>query len=287
MAAQTRRIGVLTDFGKDEAPYLLRSAIRRTNRDALIEDITHAIPKFNILCGAWRLRRVVSDHTQEQGSIYVAVVDPGVGGRRKNIIVETKTGKLLVGPDNGLLSLAFLEEGVERAIEIRNNEFTFVRQAASKTFAGRDVFAPVAGFLANGIRIQDFGPELKEDELTKIKLSCEFADNKRSGCLVDIDDFGTLRTNMPNHLAHEQLERPVQLKFSDSVSQNVFYETRVRLVLAFSELPIGELGILLSSTGCLDIAVNQGSAVEKLGIGFDRVGLDTGLVPITSVGLSF
>lgn len=283
MAEQTRRIAVMTDFGKDEARYLLRSAIRKANQSALIEDITHTIPKFNILCGAWRLRRVVTDHTQEKGTIYVAVVDPGVGGKRKNIIVETRTGKFLVGPDNGLLSLAYLEEGVKRAVEIKNEDFTFIPYARSRTFAGKDVFAPAAGFLANGIRIEQFGPELNIEELTKIELSSKSTERHRTGYLVDIDDFGTLRTNMPNGIGKDRLGQFVDLKLRGAVS----YSAHLRIAETFGNLNEGEVGILISSTSCLDIAVNKGSASKELGIDFESIGLGKNLEPITRVELSF
>lgn len=191
-------IALLTDFGNDEASYLVRSAIRHVHPKARIEDITHHLPPFNVLRGAWRLARVVSTATEAGNTIYVAVVDPGVGTDRKRLIVRTKTGKYLVGPDNGLLSLAFQNEGIDLVVSIDNKDLTLLHLARSSTFDGKDVFGPVAAHLAKGVDIRDFGELLDVSRIQSISLEARKYSGIISGYLVDIDSFGNIRTTIPN-----------------------------------------------------------------------------------------
>ncbi|MDO8554617.1 MAG: SAM-dependent chlorinase/fluorinase [Candidatus Micrarchaeota archaeon] len=289
-------ISLLTDFGRDEAVHLIKSAARYVNPRARIRDITHEVPAFNVLSGAWRLSRVVTDKTQREGTIYVAVVDPGVGGERECLIVRTKTGKYLVGPNNGLLSLAFQKEGIDVAVSIENTELTLLKLADSVTFHGKDIFAPAAAHLAAGVPIDEFGPRVNEvvqvDQkvvLQTIHLEAEKENypeaTHRTGWLVDIDNFGVLRTNLPNHLGAEYVGKTAELTIhSHDTHPLSFFRAQVTLTDNFESVARGELIAVLSSTGCLDIAANLASASEITKIGFDSVGLD-GHRPITQVHL--
>lgn len=276
-------IALLSDFGRDEAPYLIRSAIRHVNSEARIDDITHAVPPFNVLSGAWRLSRAVTVPTEREGTIYVAVVDPGVGGERRCIIVRTKKGKYLVGPDNGLLSLAFQAEGVDTAVAITNSELTLRALANSVTFDGKDVFGPAAAHLAAGVGINEFGDSVSETELRKIILEAKADGTSRTGSLVDIDEFGTLRTDMPNHFAESDQGKSGNVDF---VNGGHRLRKHIRVLGTFEGADEREFIAVLSSTGCLDIAANLGNASELLGVGFESIGLTADLRPLTSVHLS-
>ena len=290
-------ISLLTDFGRDESAYLIKSAIDYVNPNARVTDITHSVPPFNILSGAWRLSRVVTAKTEREGTIYVAVVDPGVGGGRECIIVRTKTGKYLVGPDNGLLSLAFQAEGIDTAVSIDNSELTLLSLADSVTFHGKDVFGPAAAHLAAGVHISEFGERLEESTLKEIALDSRSDATSRTGALVDIDDFGTLRTNLPNHLHESILGKQVDLFILNRDpsllgarfrwGDNIISQGKVFVRDTFEGSAKDETIAVLSSTGCLDIAVNLGSAAKKLGSTHDHIILDESLRPATWVHLDF
>ena len=280
---QAPLISLLTDFGRDEAVFLIKSAIRFVNPAARIEDITHAVPAFNVLSGAWRFARAVTAPTEREGSIYIGVIDPGVGGERECLIVRTKTGKYLVGPNNGLLSLAFQAEGVELAVAITNTELTLRDLAQSVTFDGKDVFGPVAAHLAAGVEIGEFGEVLSLQQLRKIALESRSEGNTREGFLVDIDDFGTLRTNMPNHFADNERGNGGQV---DLIRGGHRLRRAIRVLGTFEGAETGELISVLSSTGCIDLAMNLVNASRELGVGFESVGLREDLTPTTRVSLT-
>ncbi len=279
------QISLLTDFGKDEAVYLVKSAIRYVNPRAKIEDITHTVPPCNVLVAAWRFARVISTSTEKEGTVYVAVVDPGVGTDRKAIIVRTRSGKYLVGPNNGVLSLAFEREGIQTAVAIENNALTLRCLAHSCTFDGKDVFAPAAAHVARGVPIEDFGPNVSSSSLVRINLPREQTPISRSGCIVDIDDFGTIRTNLPNHVPPSAIGEAARLQVSLAGNRRIGRTIMVRP--NFGSAQEGEFFALLASTGCIDLPVNLGRADQKIGISFADVGLGSDLKPTANVSIDF
>lgn len=265
------QISLLTDFGNDESVYAVKSAVRYVNNNVRMEDICHSVPIGNILVGAWRLKRSVTLKTEPEGTIYIAVVDPGVGTERRGIIIQTKTGKFLVGPDNGLLSLAGKEEGIERIVEIQNISLTLMKFASSMTFHGKDIFAPVAGHLSKGVKIDEFGPEIEANCINQIIIiKKESTDTLRSGPIVDIDAFGTIRTDIPNHVPERFIGKNLGFAIS---STKMRLEAEARLVRTFGECFFGEQAFVLSSTGSIDLAVNMGSAAERFGFNYGDIGL--------------
>ncbi len=288
--SETPKIALLTDFGTgDEAVYAIKSSARRVvgnKRPVVIDDICHNVPFGNILVGAWRLQRAVTLDTELPGTVYVGVVDPGVGTSRKSIIVQTKSGKYLVGPDNGVLSLAFDAEGITRAVSIENKDLTLLKFAQSSTFHGKDVFAPVAAHLTRGVRIEKFGSEISEADLVRIKLSCAATGNTRCGHVVDVDPFGNVRTTMPNHVPLHALGKHAKYRITNG--GNNVDEGQARIVRTFGDArPGDELLFVLSSTGCLDLAVNCGNAAKRLGIELDRISLDAKREPTHDVLVEF
>lgn len=278
------RLSLLTDFGSgDEAVYSVKSAALAVCPRANVSDICHNVPPWNILIGAHRLKRAATLPTERKGTVYVAVVDPGVGTSRKDIIVETCTGKYLVGPDNGVLSLAFAAEGIRRAVEIERKEFTLLHLAQSRTFHGRDVLAPAAAHLLRGVPIGEFGKELDRNELARITISSGATDRGRSGDIVDIDGFGSIRTNVPNHVPDWLVGRNVGffIRGTQSVAGNA------KVVRTFAEAGAGQPVLVQSSTGCLDLAVSRGSASGTFGIRENDIGLDAALRPGLRIEVDF
>ncbi|MFN7991928.1 MAG: SAM-dependent chlorinase/fluorinase [Candidatus Micrarchaeia archaeon] len=277
------QLSLLTDFGSgDEAVYAVKSAAKMICPSIGIEDICHDVPLGNILLGAWRLQRAVDLPTESPGTVYAAVVDPGVGSARRNIIAETEDGRFLVGPDNGVLSLAFSSMGLKRVVEIENQSLTLLHLARSRTFHGKDVFAPAAAHLLRGVPAGEFGRELCQSDLARISISSRSSDLSREGHLVDVDGFGSVRTNVPNHIPERLLGKVVGFEITGPEGR---IRSEARLVRTFSEARRGEPVFVLSSTGCLDLAVNLGSASEKFNIPPESIVLGPDLVPLKRIVL--
>jgi len=183
-------IGLLTDFGiKDYYVSAMKAVILRICPEAKIIDISHEIDKYNVLQGAFLLKQAAKHFPDK--SVIVGVVDPGVGGERKMIAIEGKR-HFFVGPDNGLLTLAAFDEGIKRTVEIKNQKYFLQR---SGTFDGRDVFAPIAAHILNGVTLDEIGPEVKD--ITNLSIPKPvFKGNKVKLTILHIDSFGNIVTNV-------------------------------------------------------------------------------------------
>ncbi len=183
-------IVLLTDFGlNDNFVGVMKGVIYGINPEVRIVDLCHQIESHNIQEAAFLLRGSYSYFPE--GTVFLIVVDPGVGTERKSIIVET--GKyLFVAPDNGVLSF-LVERDIKRIIQITNKKY-FVKPV-SHTFHGRDIFAPVAAHLSKGEKIENFGSQISD--IKKIKLPEPQAEkNRLSGEVIYVDHFGNLITNI-------------------------------------------------------------------------------------------
>lgn len=248
-----RWISLLTDFGIED-PFVgeMKAVIYSICPDAEVVDLTHGVERHNIRTGAFLLASATPYFPQ--GSVHVAVVDPGVGSERRAIAVRTNRS-IFVGPDNGLLIPAARREGILRAYELTNR--SLMRGTVSSTFHGRDVFAPVAAHLACGTSLGEVGGEVKdyvqlsftEPELDKQGAKCE---------IIHIDKFGNIVTN----ISQKHLD-----KLSDRPSLVVRFRGRRyvgRIVKTYSELSGKEFGLLMGSHGFLEIACRETSAARKL-----------------------
>jgi Uncharacterized conserved protein len=250
-------IAIITDFGS-ESIYVsqLINRIKSINPIEEIIVITNNIKKHNILEGAFILREAC--RYLINGTIVVAVVDPGVGSERKPLIVETNK-HILVGPDNGVLYLASIEEGIKTIYEI-DIEKLFI-QSVSNTFHGRDVFAPIAALLSLGYKPSYFSKSLSS--MNKIQLpSVKIFDDKIVGEVIFIDQFGNIVTNISSNLLKElkiTYNTIIKVKIKDS-------EVKLPFVKTYSEVKLGDPLILIDSFDLLEIAINQGNAKEKFNI---------------------
>jgi hypothetical protein len=182
-------------------------------------------------------------------TIYIGVVDPGVGTQRRGILIEAE-GAYFIGPDNGLLVPAARKLGIRRVIELTNRSYWL--KPISSTFHGRDIFAPVAGWLARGVEPTRLGKITKEWvnlELSQPKIE---ADNIL-GEVLHLDNFGNLITNIPPEMLGIKEEIKVSIR-------DISFETKIRK--SYGEVKKGELVALVGSSGFLEIAKNQGSAAE-------------------------
>src|SRR5437588_12544751 len=196
-------ITLLTDFGtQDYFVGAMKGVIRSINPDARIVDITHEIPPQGIHAAAFNLLACYKDLSE--GTIHVAVVDPGVGSSRRPILIEC-AGQSFVGPDNGIFSWVCAREGNYRAIHLTNENF--FRHPISTTFHGRDIFAPVAATLSNGVTPEEFGPTIENlihlDPLRPKILS----DGVIEASIIYIDRFGNCITNLTREILGDDLSR--------------------------------------------------------------------------------
>jgi S-adenosyl-L-methionine hydrolase (adenosine-forming) len=246
-------ITLTTDFGTgDWFVGTMKGVIAGIAPKALVIGLTHDLPPGDIRGGAFAL--AASHRFFPKGTIHVAVVDPGVGSRRKAIAVQTANG-VFVGPDNGVLSWALAKEKV-RAIHALENE-AYCLQPVCRTFHGRDVFAPVAAHLSRGVPIQKFGPALRDF----VRLDWSQPRVRRGeieGEVVYIDRFGNAITNLERGL----------LESSERVSCEIYARRRrvCPLKAFYQAVPSKTPVALVGSSGFLEISMNGGSAAEALGV---------------------
>lgn len=245
-------ITLTTDFGLKD-PYVaeMKAVILGICPDAVMVDVSHEIEKFNVRMGAYVLASAASYFPKS--TIHVVVIDPNVGTQRRALLVQTKDG-FFVGPDNGVLMLAAEKQKIIEVHEITNSKFML--PYVSNTFHGRDVFAPVAAHLANGVSPADFGPEIKD--VTKPNFAkVTFSKDTLMGEVLHVDDFGNIITNVNE----QELKR---LHLQDSVNVEVANcKLKIKFARTYAETKLGETLILVGSQGYVEIAINQGNAAEK------------------------
>ncbi len=245
-------ITLTTDFGSKD-PYVaeIKGVIYTIDPNAKIVDITHGVEKFNVRMGAFVLASAAPYFPV--GTVHMAVVDPGVGTKRRAILVQTKSS-CFVGPDNGVLLLAAKKQGIQHIYELANPKFKMPQ--VSGTFHGRDIFAPAAAHLEMGVQPAEFGQEIAE------AVTPSFGEVKhQNGCVVGevlhIDGFGNVITNIgPDEL-------PPLLSLKIELASN---HLEVPIGKAYGEAELQQPIALIGSHGFLEIALNQGSAEEKYGM---------------------
>ncbi len=251
----SRVIVFITDYGlQDEFVGVCHGVIARIAPDARVIDLTHAIPRQDVFRGAVVLSRATG--FMPPGAVYCAVIDPGVGSERRSIAVRASTGDLLVGPDNGVLSLAWEAlGGVEAAHEVTAPEVQL--QPVSRTFHGRDVFAPAAAHLATGTPLDAMGQALDVASLRSLELPGPMVARGAIGARVmGVDGFGNVQLNVTGQ----------QLEASRIGRRLVLRGHPVPVVGIFADLPEHGLGAIVDSQGYLALVVNRGSAAEALGL---------------------
>lgn len=245
-----RIIAILTDFGtSDNYNGVMEGVIRKINKNAKIVYISPEAKNFNIYAGAYLL--YTSYKYFSKNTIFLVVIDPGVGTLRKPIIIKTKN-YFFVGPDNGVLYPAAKQDGIERIIEIKNEKL-YLTKKISNTFHGRDVFAPAAAFLSVGVDLSVFGPSLSEDEINKIEYKTYREGNKICSEIIYIDHFGNIATAIIEFNNHAKI----------SIDNKTFYARRVN---TFGESRNKELIIYNNGYGFIEIGINKDDAAAKLNV---------------------
>src|SRR3989338_950652 len=190
-------ITLTSDFAvQSQGVGIMESVALEINPEAKIIHLMHGLPDFNLFYAA----RTMETLNHVPIGFHVCVVDPGVGTRRKSIIIETGRGDFLIGPDNGVLIPAtrFLG-GIKKAVEITNKKY--MRKPVSPVFHGRDIFTPAAAYLSKGIKIEEFGKILNPGNLVKAPYEeAEIKENEINALVISINKFGSIPLNVIHSL---------------------------------------------------------------------------------------
>jgi S-adenosyl-L-methionine hydrolase (adenosine-forming) len=250
----------MSDFGTvDDAVAICKGVMLGIAPGVQIIDLSHQVTPYSIAEGARLLARTAPYY--QSGTVFVSVIDPGVGTARRSIVVKTKRGQYFVLPDNGLITPTVERDGLEAAREITNPRWLLERSSSS-TFHGRDVYSPVAAHLARGDDWTGVGPSI--DALTRIEMpQAVIAATGISGTVVALDGpYGNLVTNISAEAFRQLGYRP-----GDSVRVKLDrVELTVPLVSTFADVPTGEPLLFVDSRGLLSLAINQGNFARAHGV---------------------
>ena len=250
-------ITFLSDFGlKDDFVGTCHGVMKRIAPDAQIIDITHGIPATSVLQGALVFANTVGFMPV---GVHLAIVDPGVGGPRRPLALRDTEGRIYVGPDNGLLLPAASRMGIDAACELANPDYAL--DSISRTFHGRDLFAPAAAHLATGVPLEELGPPLDPEALIRLDLpEPVIADDAITATLLYVDSFGNIALNLDR---------------DDVDALGIVSGTRVELDLAgeryyavmartFADARAGDVILYEDSYKNMSLAISRGSAARML-----------------------
>lgn len=251
-----------TDFGlADGAVSAMYGVAHGVDSELRIFDLTHDIPQYNIWEASYRLIQTVTYWAE--GTVFVSVVDPGVGTDRKSIVAKTVKGQYIVTPDNGTLTHIKRMCGIVEAREIDENINRLPNSGASYTFHGRDVYAYTGARLAAGvIDFEGVGPKINVDEIVELPTVEATKDGDQVTGTIDVLDvrFGSLWTNIGRELFMNS-----GINYGDRVEVSIKNDTRevyrniMVFATSFAEVHVGETLVYVNSLDCLAVAINQGS----------------------------
>ena len=257
---------LMTDFGTgDGAVSAMRGVAFGVDPTLQVSDLTHQIPDYDIWLGAYRLYQTAN--YWPVGSVFVSVIDPGVGTSRKSVVLKTKAGRYFVGPDNGLFTLIAERDGVAGLREIDESVNRRPGSGESYTFHGRDVYAYVGARLASGaISYEQVGPELPLDSVVKIPYQKAARDGKVVRGIIPVLDvkYGNVWTNVPKALFTELNIAPGEL-----VQVRILHKGKqIDKVVApfentFGGVAVGKPLVYLNSLLDVAVAINQGNYAAK------------------------
>jgi hypothetical protein len=258
-------ISFLTDYGTtDEFVGVVKAVVRDLAPHVGVVDLTHHIAPFDVRAGALALARCIS---YVPSGVVLAIVDPGVATSRRAVAIEVADGEgVLVGPDNGLLAPAVaMAGGAERAVELANPDFHLAAPGA--TFAGRDIFAPAAAHLCNGVDLADLGPAIDPSLLLPGTIPLPRDEGDELICeVLWVDHFGNAQLNVGPDDLPPAWGTQIQVRLASQLDPTgVTRRSAVRAV-SFAELGAGAVGLVLDSYGMLAVAMDQRSAADELGV---------------------
>lgn len=252
----------MTDFGVvDDSVAICRGVMYGIMPDVRIVDLTHQVTPFSIFDGARFLYGATPYYPA--GTVFVVVVDPGVGSTRKAIVAHSKRGQYFVLPDNGVLTFVEQRDGIDEVREITNPDW-MIGSKLSSTFHGRDIFSPVGAHLARGDDWKTVGPEMPIKDLVRLDVRIAKLDDHGLNATIIATDgpFGNLVTNVDGNdflkLGYQH-GQDVPVKIGDK-------ELTIKFVRTFSDVPLNQPLLYIDSRGHLGLAVNQNSFAATYGI---------------------
>jgi S-adenosyl-L-methionine hydrolase (adenosine-forming) len=259
-----RFITFLTDFGlQDDFVGTCHGVMKRIAPEAQIIDITHGIPPQGVLQGALTLANTLPFFPV---GVHLAVVDPGVGGSRRALALRDNEGRIHVGPDNGLLIPAAERfGGIAEAHELANPQYAL--ESVSRTFHGRDLFAPAAAHLALGVELSELGPPIAHDALARLDLpEPELGTARIRATVLAIDRFGNVQLNLDRSHA-EAVGMVPGTRVELQIGPERYYAVAAR---TFADARRGDLILYEDAYRNLSIAINGGNAAQMLGVAAGR-----------------
>jgi S-adenosylmethionine hydrolase len=228
----------------------MKGVILTINPNACLIDVTHEVGKFDVRAAAFALASAAPFFPE--GTVHLAVVDPGVGTQRRAIVIRAKKG-FFVGPDNGVLVLAAQTQGIQHVYQLTNPKFMLPK--VSSTFHGRDIFAPAAAYLSKGVLPENFGPEIKDPVMPEFSV-VNREDGSLVGEILHIDDFGNIITNINGKEIGENSAKTLKVEMPHATVKMPFG-------VAYGQAKPQEPIALVGSHGFVEIGLNLGNAAEK------------------------
>lgn len=246
-------ITLTTDFGlQDYYVSAMKAVILGIAPDVRFVDVSHEIPSQDIMAGSWVIKN--SAMLFPSNTVHVVVVDPGVGTDR-NAIALRIDDQYFIGPDNGIFSI-LTEQKDYRAVRLTNRKYW--GKDTSNTFHGRDIFAPVAAHLSNGVTLEELGKPISK--LVTYRWAEPISDKDGlQGWVIHIDKFGNLITNLSASMIENVIgSRSVKIYVGNTILDEI--------VTTFGSVPEGEPAAFIGSSGMLEVGINKGDAREMLGV---------------------
>ncbi|HUP33045.1 MAG TPA: SAM-dependent chlorinase/fluorinase [Gaiellaceae bacterium] len=247
----------LSDFGlQDDFVGTCHGVIKRIAPETQIIDITHGIPPQHVLQGALVLANTVP---YMPVGVHLAVIDPGVGSSRRALALRDREGRFYVGPDNGLLIPAADRTGIEVAHELASPEYAL--ESISRTFHGRDLFAPAAAHLSQGVEIGELGPPVDPDALVRLDLpEPDLGLERISATVLYVDAFGNIALNVTReHVSELGIVPGTQVELE--LGGERFYAVAAR---TFADARPGDVMLYEDSYRNMSVAISGGNAGEML-----------------------
>ena len=249
-------ITLTSDFGvQSQGVGIMEAVALEINPKAHLIHLMHGLPDFNLFYAA----RTMETVNYLPVGCHVCVVDPGVGTKRKPIIIETGRGDFLIGPDNGVLipTTRFLR-GIKKAVEITNEKY--MRKPVSPVFHGRDIFTPAAAYLSRGVKTEEFGKKINPKDLAKAPYEeAKIGDNQIEARIISTNKFGSLHLN----IMHSEWDK-FKVKFGNLIKLNFKnISLNIPYAITFGDVEKGKPLIFKDDYGRMEVALNQDSFVKK------------------------
>lgn len=262
--SSNRIIALITDFGIRGSHYVasMKGVISNIAQNSKIIDVSHTITPFSIIEAAYIIRTTYQ--LFPKNSIFVFVIDPGVGSERNIVILRTKDNYYFVGPDNGILPNALKSE-ISECFKVQNDDFFY--HPVSNTFHGRDIMAPCGAHIANDVPLEKFGPSFDPENLMRFKIPLDFNKKEKSirFTIQYTDSFGNITSNIPldenNYIDNFSRKLTPGIKIEFTINNQNYKGT---FTTHFSNVKKNEILFLKGSTGYLEISKNQSNLADEL-----------------------